>query len=286
MAKVYIGVGHGGKDPGAIGVNGVKESNLNLSVAKACYNALKRCGVEVKISRTKDVDSDLTKRIIEANAFNADLALDIHHNAGGGDGAEIYHTRFFGKGHTLAKNILGEMIKIGQNSRGTKVKKNQYGNDYFGFIRMTNMPSVLVECAFVDNKTDLQIVDTEAERVKMGEAIARGVCITLGIPYVVEKKASTKSIEDVAKEVISGVWGNGTDRKNRLEKAGYDYNKVQAKVNELLGKKTVPAKKSVTVIAKEVIAGKWGNGAERQKKLTEAGYNYAEVQKKVNQLLK
>jgi N-acetylmuramoyl-L-alanine amidase len=286
MAKVYIGVGHGGKDPGAIGVNGVKESNLNLSVAKACYNALKRCGVEVAISRTKDVDSDLNKRIAEANAFKADLALDIHHNAGGGDGAEIYHTRFFGKGHTLAKNILGEMIKIGQNSRGTRVKKNQYGNDYFGFIRMTNMPSVLVECAFVDNKTDLQIVDTEAERIKMGEAIARGVCITLGIPYVVEKKVVTKSVEDIAKEVIAGKWGNGNERKNKLEKAGYNYNKVQEKVDELLGKKTVKAKKSVTVIAKEVIQGKWGNGAERKKRLTEAGYNYAEAQKKVNQLLK
>jgi N-acetylmuramoyl-L-alanine amidase len=286
MAKVYIGVGHGGRDCGAF-ANEFKESNLNLSVAKACYNALERCGIEVKISRTKDVDSDLTERIKEANAFKADLALDIHHNAGGGDGAEIYHTRFFGKGHTLAKNILGEMIKIGQNSRGTKVKRNQYGNDYFAFIRMTNMPSILVECAFVDNKTDLQIVDTEAERVKMGEAIAKGVCITLGIPYVAEKKVTTrKSIEDIAREVISGEWGNGNTRKSKLEKAGYDYNKIQAKVNELLGKKTVKAKKSVTTIAKEVIQGKWGNGAERQKKLTEAGYNYAEVQKKVNQLLK
>lgn len=285
MAKVYIGVGHGGKDPGAV-ANGVKESNLNLSVAKACYNALKRCGVEVRISRTKDVNSELIDRINEANSFGANLALDIHHNAGGGDGAEVYHTRFFGKGHTLAKNILGEMIKIGQNSRGTRVKKNQYGNDYFGFIRMTNMPSVLVECAFVDNKTDLQIVDTEAERIKMGEAIARGVCITLGIPYVVEKKVVTKSVEDIAKEVIAGKWGNGNERKNKLEKAGYNYNKVQEKVDELLGKKTVKAKKSVTVIAKEVIQGKWGNGVERKKRLTEAGYNYAEVQKKVNQLLK
>lgn len=285
MAKVYIGVGHGGKDPGAV-ANGVKESNLNLSVAKACYNALKRCGVEVRISRTKDVNSELIDRINEANSFGANLALDIHHNAGGGDGAEVYHTRFFGKGHTLAKNILGEMIKIGQNSRGTRVKKNQYGNDYFGFIRLTNMPAVLCECAFVDNKTDLQIVDTEAERVKMGEAIARGVCITLGIPYVVEKKVVTKSVEDIAKEVIAGKWGNGNERKNKLEKAGYNYNKIQEKVDELLGKKPVKAKKSVTVIAKEVIQGKWGNGAERKKRLTEAGYNYAEVQKKVNQLLK
>ena len=101
--------------------------------------------------------------------------------------------------------------------------------------------------------------------------------------------ATKKSVTEIAKEVIAGKWGNGTDRKTKLEKAGYNYNEVQKKVNELLGKKTTTTtttKKSVTVIAKEVIAGKWGNGAERVKKLTQAGYNYAEVQKKVNQLLK
>lgn len=96
-----------------------------------------------------------------------------------------------------------------------------------------------------------------------------------------------KSIDELAKEVISGKWGNGQDRINRLTKAGYDYAKVQARVNELVsGKSTTPQKKSVDVIAREVIQGKWGNGADRKKRLTDAGYDYAEVQKKVNQLLK
>ena len=101
-----------------------------------------------------------------------------------------------------------------------------------------------------------------------------------------EKPVTTKkkSVTEIAKEVINGKWGNGTERKKKLEKAGYDYAKVQAKVNELL--KKTPAKKSVTEVAKEVIQGKWGNGADRKKRLTDAGYDYAEVQKKVNQLLK
>lgn len=60
--------------------------------------------------------------------------------------------------------------------------------------------------------------------------------------------------------------------------AGYNYNEVQAAVNSL-------NKKSVTTIAKEVIAGKWGNGSDRKKKLESAGYNYNEVQKEVNRLL-
>lgn len=58
---------------------------------------------------------------------------------------------------------------------------------------------------------------------------------------------------------------------------------VQKKVNELLKTRT---KKSVAEVAKEVVSGKWGNGADRKKKLEAAGYNYAEVQKEVNKLLK
>jgi hypothetical protein len=92
----------------------------------------------------------------------------------------------------------------------------------------------------------------------------------------------TKSVNAVAQEVLLGKWGNGSERKKRLEEAGYSYTAVQAEVNNILYGK----KKSIEDIAKEVIKGKWGNGATRKKKLTEAGYNYNEVQKKVNELLK
>ena len=180
MAKVYIGVGHGGSDCGAV-ANGFRESDLNLAVAKACYAYLVARGVTVKISRTKDTSVWLETRIKEANAFGADIALDIHHNAGGGDGAEVFHTIGGGKGKTLAENILEELKIIGQNSRGTKTRLNANGKDYFGFIRQTYMPAVLVECAFVDNKKDLAIVDTYAEQVKMGEAIAKACLKTLNI---------------------------------------------------------------------------------------------------------
>ena len=92
-----------------------------------------------------------------------------------------------------------------------------------------------------------------------------------------------KTVEEVAKEVIDGKWGNGADRKAKLKAAGYDYDAVQAKVNELL---KAPAKKSVDTVAREVIAGKWGVGSERKRKLTQAGYDYNAVQKRVNELLK
>ena len=92
-----------------------------------------------------------------------------------------------------------------------------------------------------------------------------------------------KSIDELANEVIDGKWGNGTDRKTNLEKAGYDYDAVQNRVNEILKEKD--NKKSVTEVAKDVIAGDYGNGEDRKKKLESEGYDYATVQSKVNQLL-
>lgn len=180
--KVFLGVGHGGTDPGAV-ANGFEEADLNLSIALACQSELIRHGVNVLMSRTKDENDTLTEEIKECNAFNPDLAIDIHNNAGGGDGAEAYYYSGGGASKTLADNVLSEIVKIGQNSRGAKTKLNSAGRDYFGFIRETNPPAVIVECAFVDNKTDIAIIDTEAERQKMGAAIAKGILKTLGIAY-------------------------------------------------------------------------------------------------------
>ncbi len=92
-----------------------------------------------------------------------------------------------------------------------------------------------------------------------------------------------KTIDELAQEVIDGKWGNNQARKEALEKAGYDYDAVQDRVNEIL--KEQNNKKSVTEVAKDVINGKYGNGEERKKKLEAEGYDYDQVQAKVNQLL-
>lgn len=97
---------------------------------------------------------------------------------------------------------------------------------------------------------------------------------------------STKSIDELSQEVIAGKWGNGQERKDRLTNAGYDYRTVQTKVNEILsGSSNVTSVKSIDELAQEVIAGKWGNGQERKDRLTNAGYDYNTVQKRVNELL-
>jgi N-acetylmuramoyl-L-alanine amidase len=182
MAKVFVNAGHGGSDPGAV-ANGFKEKDLNLAIAKACQAELERHGVDVFMCRTGDTFQSLQADIDDCNNFNPDLALDIHNNAGGGDGAEVFYSVVGGTGKVLAQNILDEIVAIGQNSRGIKTKINSQGRDWFGIIRETYAPCVLVECAFVDTKADLAIVDTPAEQKAMGVAIAKGVLKTLGIAW-------------------------------------------------------------------------------------------------------
>lgn len=241
--KVFISAGHGGSDSGAVG-NGFKEKDLNLSIALACGNYLKSRGVEVQMSRVKDENDDLNQEARESNAFGPDLAVSIHNNAGGGDGVEAWYSIFGGLGKTCAENILAEVVKIGQNSRGAKTKKGSGGKDYYGFIRQTKAPAVIVECAFIDNATDIQIINTEPKRVIMGEAIAKGILKTLGITDsapMTTPAPTTKSIEEVAKEVIAGKYGNGEARKIALKNAGYDPSAVQAKVNELVNGSKTPS---------------------------------------------
>ena len=124
--KVFLGVGHGGIDGGAV-ANNVKEKDLNLSIAIACRDVLVKHGVLVRMSRAKDENDPLGEEIRECNAFAPDLAVDIHNNAGGGDGAEAFYHYGGGKSKSLAENVLAEIVKIGQNSRGAKIRKNSNG---------------------------------------------------------------------------------------------------------------------------------------------------------------
>lgn len=92
-----------------------------------------------------------------------------------------------------------------------------------------------------------------------------------------------KSVEELARAVIRGEYGNGDERKNRL---GSRYNEVQDRVNEiLLGTKPVSNRKSNEELATEVIRGNWGNGQERKDRLTNAGYDYYAIQRIVNKRL-
>ena len=178
--KVFIGVGHGGSDPGAVGY--IEEADTNLQMALACRDFLVAYGVDVKMSRTGDEDDTVNEEIAECNAYGPDLAVDVHNNSGGGDGFEVFHTIHGGTGKTLAQNIEKHVKAIGQNSRGVKTRQGTSG-DYYAFIRETVAPAVICEGVFVDTKADAAQADTLAEQQAFGVAYAKGILDTLGLSY-------------------------------------------------------------------------------------------------------
>ena len=102
-----------------------------------------------------------------------------------------------------------------------------------------------------------------------------------------KKKTTTpvlKNDEEIIKEIMEGKWGNGEERKKNLQNSGYDYTRIQAKINELYRNNT--NRKTNEEIAKEVIRGDWGNGHVRQDRLTTAGYDYKIIQNIVNNMMK
>jgi hypothetical protein len=103
-------------------------------------------------------------------------------------------------------------------------------------------------------------------------------------PAPAAPKAALKAPDVIAKEVIRGDWGNGAERKAKLEAAGYNYDAVQAEVNRQMSGAAPAA--NLDDVARRVIRGEFGNGAERRAKLEAAGYDYNAVQARVNQLLK
>lgn len=217
MAKVYLSSGHGGADPGAVS-GGFKEKDINLVITLSCMDYLVSAGVEVMMESKPYEDTSINDIVKECNRFNPNLAVEIHNNAGGGDGFEVYHTRAGGTGKLLSQNIEEQVIKIGQNSRGVKTKVNQAGVDYYGFIRATYCPAVIVECAFLDHPEDLEQIDTAEEQKSFGIAIAKGILKTLGISEPSEDNPS------VTYKVQVGAFksrANAENLKTDLQQKGY-----------------------------------------------------------------
>lgn len=100
-------------------------------------------------------------------------------------------------------------------------------------------------------------------------------------PKAITETEVKKSVDELAREVINGLWGNGQERKDKLVAAGYSYSDVQDRVNEILYKTA----KTDREIAQEVIEGKWSNGDERFRLLTDAGYEPHRIQRIVNDIL-
>ena len=175
--KIYINPGHSDKDPGAVGF----ETERDLNVTTARYmSAYLLANYDCQTKVTPGSNNSPADVAAEANKWGADLLVSIHNNAGKGDGYEalVYSENRVELGRIFEKHVKA----AGQNSRGVKLRPD------LGVLRLSKMPAVLNEGAFVDNKKDIQDWNDDAELKKLGEAYAKAAAEYLKLPKKVTKR--------------------------------------------------------------------------------------------------
>lgn len=254
-------------------------------IAEACKTALIRNGIDVMLMH----DESMQEKCQKSNAFGADLHVPIHTNAFNGKvmGTRMFYYSVGGEGAKACKVIFDLLSPI---TPGTS--ESISANPDLYEVRVPSAPTAYIECEFHDAVEGAKFIVNNTTLI--GETIAHGICDYFGIsfddgkaPEVVPTPTPApvkKSVDEIAQEVIRGEWGNGSDRRARLESAGYDYDAVQDRVNEILEGTPSTPKKSIDELAQEVIRGDWGNGSDRRKALESAGYDYDAVQNRVNEL--
>lgn len=195
-------------------------------IAEACKTALERSGVTVKLMH----DESMQEKCAASNAFGADLHVPIHTNAFNGtvSGTRMFYYAEGGEGQKACKAIFARLAPV---TPGTSESIRADASLYE--VRVPAAPTAYVECEFHDNPEAAKWIVENTGLI--GETIARGICDYFGVTFrEKEQAAPTKSVDEVAREVIRGEWGNGSDRRQRLEAAGYDYDTVQDRVNAIL----------------------------------------------------
>lgn len=254
-------------------------------IAEACKAALIRNGIEVMLMH----DESMQEKCQKSNAFGADLHVPIHTNAFNGKvmGTRMFYYSVGGEGAKACKVIFDLLSPI---TPGTS--ESISANPDLYEVRVPSAPTAYIECEFHDAVEGAKFIVNNTTLI--GETIAHGICEYFGISFDDSKAPEVvptptpapvkKSVDEIAQEVIRGEWGNGSDRRARIESAGYDYDAVQDRVNEILEGTPSTPKKSIDELAQEVIRGDWGNGSDRRKALESAGYDYDAVQNRVNEL--
>jgi N-acetylmuramoyl-L-alanine amidase len=190
---IVIDPGHGGFDPGKVGVNGAYEKDINLCIALKLKLFLEENDYNVVMVRTEDMGlyqesdsnkkrTDLKKRIEIINQSNVILAISIHQNSfseGSSKGAQVFYHEKSLEGKELA-GIVQEQIKTSIQDGNHRVAKS---NSNYYMLKQSLCPLVIVECGFLSNKNEAELLCSEEYQEKMAWAIHLGI-----IKYLNEKK--------------------------------------------------------------------------------------------------
>ena len=171
---VVIDPGHGGPDPGAVGIRGIRESEIVLDISLQVARLLEAKGVQVTLTRTAEVDVDLPPRVALANRLGATAFVSIHANAISMSRPEVngIETFYFSdpRSARLAAHIQQQVLNVSPGSPNRGVRRGR-----FFVIRRTTMPSALVETGFVTGNIDSPRLADPAHRRRLSLAIATGI---------------------------------------------------------------------------------------------------------------
>lgn len=193
--NICISIGHGksakgGYDSGALGGN-YQEFKIGREIGRYIGEIFKGYACTADVINY-DATLYLTERIAHVNKHGYDLAIEIHLNAAGGTGSEVYYKHKSSTGKKLAAAISKSIANtFGIRNRGAKVKINpSNGTDYFGFVRSCKCESLLIETVFIDTASDRKHVETAAGQRQCAEAIVKAIAGFYGI-----KKKSAPAVK-------------------------------------------------------------------------------------------
>ena len=172
--RIVIDPGHGGPDPGAIGIRGLRETDVVLDVSLQVAALLRARGVDVRMTRTREVDVDLPPRVSLANRVGATAFVSIHANALSMRRPDVngIETFYFSdpRSARLATYLQQQMMNVSTGSPNRGVRRGR-----FFVIRRTAMPAALVEMGFVTGAIDAPRLARPDHRRRMALAIAAGI---------------------------------------------------------------------------------------------------------------
>ncbi|AFY47263.1 N-acetylmuramoyl-L-alanine amidase [Nostoc sp. PCC 7524] len=168
---VMIDPGHGGKDPGAIGIGGVREKDIILPISQRIAQVLQQNGVQVIMARNSDYFVSLPGRVQMAERGRADVFVSIHANAIGGGRSDVngLETYYYDSGLGLARAVHNSILQS-VNVRDRRVRRAR-----FYVLRKSSMPSILVETGYLTGREDVVKLQNPAYQNQMADAIARGI---------------------------------------------------------------------------------------------------------------
>lgn len=181
---VVIDAGHGGRDPGKVGVNGVLEKDINLSIAKKIEQELGEMGIQTIMTRTEDKEveegeegsrkvQDMKARVERINESAPVLAVSIHQNSysdSSVNGLQIFYYTHSSEGQKMAE----KMEQYFQMLEDTKVRESK-ANDTYYLLRRTEVPTLIVECGFLSNPSEADRLADEEYQQELAHAAADGI---------------------------------------------------------------------------------------------------------------